>query len=195
MTNQLPEDLRRNLLAKIHIAKKQLGLEEDAYRSLLKQVTGKESAKDLKAGELVKVLEEFGSLGFRVQGKPSPQTSPRGRGSQTKGKLSPQTRDKNPLEKTQVDKIRALWIEGYQVGVIKNRYEEGLNGFVRRMFKVERVEWLSWEQSQKCIEAIKAMVERGKSRVGEAVSDGDGGDGKSRVADTAVRDGDGGDGV
>ncbi len=157
MSNQLPKDLRQNLLAKIHIGKKQLGMFDDEYRELLRGLTGKESAKELEAGELKRVVEAMYGMGFRV----SNGQKAGGRGQKGK-KLSPQTREKPKAEKTQVDKIRALWIEGYQVGVVRNRYESGLNGFVKRMFKVERVEWLSVEQAQKCIEAIKAMVERGK---------------------------------
>lgn len=160
--SELPKDLRQTLLAKIHIGKKQLGLHEDEYRSLLQQVTGKDSAKDLDAGELKRVVEVFYGMGFRVSNKGvgAHRHAP-GQGKKG-GKLSPQSRDKKAAEKTQVDKIRALWIEGYHAGVIKNRYESGLNAFVKRMFKVERVEWLNWEQSQKAIEAIKQMIERGK---------------------------------
>lgn len=165
MNKELPKDLRQNMLAKLHIARKQLGLEEEEYRSLLETVTGKRSAAELNTSEFVRVMERFVQMGFRVDGrkKPSSQTSPKsGRGKKPTQKLSPQTRDKPELEKTQVDKIRALWIDGYHAGVIRNRYESGLNGFVRKRFKCDRVEWLTWEQAQKCIEAIKSMIDRGK---------------------------------
>lgn len=35
-----------------------------------------------------------------------------------------------------------------------------LSGFIRRMFKVERVEWLNYEQCSNLIEALKKMIER-----------------------------------
>lgn len=145
---ELPKDLRNSLIAKIHIAKKQLGLDEEAYRSLLKRVGGKDSARDLDASGLKLVMDEMVRLGFRV-------------GEARGKKLSPVTRGKG--SKTQVDKIRALWIQAAQVGVVRNRYERGLNGFAKKMFKVERVEWLTGVQAQKCIEALKAMVERGSA--------------------------------
>lgn len=41
--------IKQSELAKIHIAKKQLGLDDDTYRAMLKQVAGVISAKDLTA--------------------------------------------------------------------------------------------------------------------------------------------------
>lgn len=39
--------LRKNELAKIHLAKKQLALDDDEYRAILLSVTGRQSAADL----------------------------------------------------------------------------------------------------------------------------------------------------
>ncbi len=52
-------------LARIHLAKKELGLEEDTYRALLKATTGKDSAGALGPGERWKVLLELGRLGAK----------------------------------------------------------------------------------------------------------------------------------
>jgi phage gp16-like protein len=43
----MPQDNRRALLAKVHIAKKALAMADDSYRALLKRVAGGESAGDL----------------------------------------------------------------------------------------------------------------------------------------------------
>jgi phage gp16-like protein len=68
-------------LAKIHIAKKELGMDDDTYRAMLKQLTGFSSSKDLNADERRKVLEHLKKAGFKGQhpGKPHnlPSNSPR----------------------------------------------------------------------------------------------------------------------
>ncbi len=51
-------------LAKIHIAKKDLGMDDDTYRAMLRQVAGVESSKDLTAKGRAKVLEHLKSHGF-----------------------------------------------------------------------------------------------------------------------------------
>lgn len=69
-----PDPRRANDLARIHMAKKALGLEDDTYRSLLKATTGKDSASALGPGERWKVLCELGRLG--ASGCPQPRTPP-----------------------------------------------------------------------------------------------------------------------
>ena len=54
-------EYRRRALAKIHIAKKELGLSDDIYHDLVRStVPGKESAADLTDGELRMVLDRLG---------------------------------------------------------------------------------------------------------------------------------------
>lgn len=57
-------DRRRALLAKLHIAKKDLALEEESYRALLRRITGKDSGAACLEAELEAVLAEFKRLGF-----------------------------------------------------------------------------------------------------------------------------------
>ena len=59
---------RRGLLAKVHIAKKELGIPDDDYRMILKREFGKYSARNLTRLELEYLVEYFKSKGFRVQG-------------------------------------------------------------------------------------------------------------------------------
>lgn len=55
---------RRNTdLAKIHLAAKQLGMDDDTYRDLLQQVTGARSAKGLRPRQVAAVLQRFEQLG------------------------------------------------------------------------------------------------------------------------------------
>ena len=50
---------RNHRLAAIHLGKKELGLDDDTYRDMLEQVTGKRSAKGLNDDELVAVLKRY----------------------------------------------------------------------------------------------------------------------------------------
>lgn len=58
-------DTRRADLAKIHMAKKELGLEDDAYRSLLRSETSKASAADLTGNERARVLLAMVHAGWK----------------------------------------------------------------------------------------------------------------------------------
>ena len=56
-------DPRRNKdLSRIHIMKKELGLDDDCYRALLQGATGKSSAKDMDYKERWRVICEMGRL-------------------------------------------------------------------------------------------------------------------------------------
>lgn len=59
-------DRRRNAaLSKIHIAKKQIGLDDDSYRDLLMNTAGVKSSKDLTAAGLALVIKRLGQLGAK----------------------------------------------------------------------------------------------------------------------------------
>ncbi len=124
---------KRNMqLSKIHIAKKDLGLDDETYRALLERVAGVRSAKDLSPRQFEAVLAEFVRLGWssapaKKQGRKAPVVVP-GR------------------EKL-VAKIEAFLTEA-------KRSWAYADGMAMRMFKVERVEWLDPGQLQKMIAAL-----------------------------------------
>lgn len=60
-----PDPRRARDLARIHLAKKELGLNEETYRSLLKSTTGKDSASAMGPGERWKVLLQLGRMGAK----------------------------------------------------------------------------------------------------------------------------------
>lgn len=55
--------MNRGALAKLHIAKKQLGMDEETYRAMLQQHGGVRSAKDLNERGLARVLAHLRSCG------------------------------------------------------------------------------------------------------------------------------------
>jgi len=72
-----PDPTRSKDLARIHLAKKELGLDDDAYRTLLQGLVKKTSAADLTARErwhVLKALERLGSKSAqakRFPGRPA----------------------------------------------------------------------------------------------------------------------------
>ena len=66
---------RRAMIAKIKIAQKQLGMDDDVYRELLHRMAGKRSCTELTATELARVLREMERLGF-APSRPAPERMP-----------------------------------------------------------------------------------------------------------------------
>ena len=130
---------RNRELGAIHIAKKQLGLNEDEYRSLLEAWTGKTSAAKLNQTERRQVIEYFRQMGFRRVG----------------GGLTIADDDK-PLTK----KIKMLWLELHRAGKVEKPSQAALNAYCRRMTKIDNVAWLPPAKANIVIEGLKAWLQR-----------------------------------
>ncbi len=57
--------LSRAILAKIHIARKELCLDDDDYRDILERITGCRSARDVRADQLLPLQREFRRIGWK----------------------------------------------------------------------------------------------------------------------------------
>lgn len=129
-------------LAAIHVAKKQLGMDEDSYRAVLKRVTGKESSKAMSEGERGKVLEEFRRLGF----------------SKTEGAARAERRK---LDGKYAPKLQALWIGAWNLGIVRNRDDKALVAFVKRQTGIDHTRFLTHgDDAAKAIEALKKWMAR-----------------------------------
>ncbi len=60
-----PAPNRRAMIAKIHLAKRDLALTEDSYRDVLRRITGIDSAGKMRPDQLDAVLREFARLGWK----------------------------------------------------------------------------------------------------------------------------------
>lgn len=130
-------------LAAIHVAKKQLGLDDDTYRAKLNLITGKASTKDMSEAERQKVLTVFRNEGF--------QAAPAQRRAGGSAKLS------GPYAK----KLQALWIAGWNLGVFRSREDAPLVAFVKRQTELDAVRFLRYaDDAHKAIEALKAWIAR-----------------------------------
>lgn len=57
---------RRRMIAKIHVAKKDLALTDDTYRGLVERITGHESSAKATDAQLHRLLLEFTRLGWNA---------------------------------------------------------------------------------------------------------------------------------
>tara|TARA_B100000676_G_scaffold296951_1_gene337935 strand:+ start:502 stop:942 length:441 start_codon:yes stop_codon:yes gene_type:complete len=98
-----------NLKAQIHIAKAQLGLDDETYRDVLKGSTGKTSCAAMTERELKTALQAFKDRGFKSR-------PPR----KAKGSAT--------LE----EKLVAVWRDMGSAGLLNNPSDAALRSYVRR---------------------------------------------------------------
>lgn len=137
-----PSPRRRAMTAKIHVAKKQLQLDEDDYRQILLEESGRTSSADCTEAELERVLKRFEAQGFKPLPKAGPVTANR------------------PAQHPVARKARALWISLHHLGAVDSPTEKALESFAKRQLKCERLVWADQRQGYKLIEALKAMAAR-----------------------------------
>ncbi|EJF87162.1 regulatory protein GemA [Bartonella rattimassiliensis] len=122
-------------LAAIHMGKRALGLDDETYRALLYRLTGKQSAKDLNFSEKHLVIAEMKAFGFEPNGK--------------------------RLEGKYAKKLQALWIAGWNLGIIRDRSDKALLAFVKRQTGIDHIRFLrDSDDASKAIEALKGWLQR-----------------------------------
>lgn len=133
-----PVPNRNPLYAKIAIARKQLpNLDEAAYRALLHNMFGVQSAKDLNFTQLSSLVEHLASLGVNFTSKPAPKAKPHARSdyySIANDQFGPTKR-----------MICAIWHKlGYDMTSLDTRCQ--------REFKVESFAWLrDWKSLKRLL--------------------------------------------
>jgi phage gp16-like protein len=125
-------DIRKRELAQIHVAKSQLGLDEETYRAMLWTVARVKSAADLDWAGRKKVLDHLKAGGFKIKSRPAPAANKAGL----------------------VSKIRALLI------ALDNKPDGYADGMARHMFHIERFEWCDSVQLRKIIAALGYQQKR-----------------------------------
>lgn len=126
---------RKDELAKIHVAKAQMHLDDDTYRALLERLTGKRSAAELTARERNTVLGEFARLGWSAKNHRIPDR---------KATARPTVEwDKGPL----IGKIGALLADA-------GRPWGYADGCARRMFGLASIRFCTSDQLMKIVAAL-----------------------------------------
>jgi len=127
------ERQRKGLLAKVHIAKKELCLLDDDYRAILQEEFGVTTAKALTVGELQSLVRRFESKGWCP--KSTRQISP---------------------DQAEALKERAAALAA-EAGLDGTR----LRGLVRRICGVEKLEWCQDTHSLKRLLAAMNKIKDG----------------------------------
>lgn len=129
-------------IAAIHVAKKQLGLDEDTYRAKLEIITGKASTKSMTEAERERVLQVLRKEGFQ------PKFNRR-----TDGRLK--------ISGKYAGKLQALWISAWNLGIVQNRDDAALVKFAERQTGIEHVRFLkNAADARKAVEALKGWIAR-----------------------------------
>jgi len=132
--------LSKGQKAVLHVAKAKLALDDDTYADALEAHGGARSAKDLDYPGFLRVMKHFEACGFK-----SLVTRPSRKGMATEAMIR---------------KIYASW---WALG--GTYYEPGkelkaLRGFLKKRFRVDHENFLTFKQARKVIEAIKAIGDR-----------------------------------
>lgn len=137
---------RARELAKIHVGKKLLKLDEETYRALIRRISGElgrevSSAADLDAAGRVAVIEQMGRKGVRWEAQQARSRAYRGKPKHVKAR-------------PYLDKVGALLADA-------KRPWAYAHAMASHMFRgVSRVEWLRDDQLRKLVAALEVDARR-----------------------------------
>lgn len=139
---------RNRLLGLIHVARKQLGMDDDTYRAMLAnmpRLEGETSTAKLSIPKMDLVLDMLKSKGFVVvpKGKTPQQKAPRKLADDPQSRL-----------------IRHLWLSLHSAGKVRDPSEQALAKYVARLTKVDQLQWLDGKQAAVVIESLKDWLAR-----------------------------------
>lgn len=111
--------------------------EEDDRRDLFERVTGKRRLRLMSSTDKDRVVEELRRLGFQGQ------------------------KQRRLLDGPYAKKLQALWIAGWNLGLVHNREDSALVAFVKRQTGLDHARWLrDPADAKKAVEALKDWLAR-----------------------------------
>ncbi|WP_435657927.1 phage protein GemA/Gp16 family protein [Brucella pituitosa] len=129
-----------NTIAVINIACQQLGLDDETKRALYARVTRETSLRAMSERQRLAVVDELKRLGFKMK---------------TGGKKLP------VATKAYIRLIHALWRSCHQKGIIRDGSRSALRTFVKGHSEIDDPDFLTYQQADPIIKALKAMEKRG----------------------------------
>lgn len=138
----------------IHAEARRIGMDEENRRLLMERETGKDSSKDMTEAEAQTVILALRKLAGTRPGN-------RKRSQTVSGKFA--------------GILRAMWLNAYNLGVIRNRDDKALIAFAKRQTGYDHTQFLTdGTAAGKVIDALKAMMARDAgvnwSQTGEKLS-------------------------
>lgn len=143
---------RRRLLSSVHIGKKQLGLDDDTWRAVVKRVTGHESCADASDAGLMMLMDELRKLGGQVPSAEPPASF-------------------KPAKKAQARLVYALWGALGRMGALKDPSKAALRIFCARQLDLDAAtdpDLLTNKQLDPIIRALKAWNDREVQKLADA---------------------------
>lgn len=137
---------RKDDLAKIHIAKKALGWDDDHYRDIMFSVCRVRSSGQLDFTGRKRFLAHLKACGWSGAAPARPERAKAARAPLT----GPQK------------KMWSLWQQLADDGRVDNRKMPALLAYVKRQTGVDRLEWLNGKQEDLVIESLKRWLARPK---------------------------------
>lgn len=148
MTTTPSNSDRLRLIKLIHVARRELQMDEDTYRLMLAAMSGlggATSTAKLSVPKLHLVLEQLKAKGFKVR---------------------PNNKGKRPVAADPWSKkIRSLWLTLRDQGALRDSSEEALVKFVHGQTGAHALQWLDAKQAHQIIESLKQWIAR-KEQVG-----------------------------
>lgn len=129
-----------SMISTIHVLKAKAKFDDDTYRDFLaRRAGGKRSAKELTTSEAGRVIEDLRS----AAGEAGIRGAVAGLDSAIGGKL------------------RALWIAGYNLGIVRDRTDRAMLAFLQRQTGVSHTRFLQDPRAgSAAIEGLKSWLER-----------------------------------
>jgi len=144
-------DNRHKFYTLLQIGKVDLGWDDEFYYGIwlpqqgASKKEGKYSASTMTITQLSQAIEAMKRSGFVVKHK----------------KTNAKPNEKRALaDDAQSKKIRALWLELHAAGKVRDPSEPSLCAYVKRMTKVDALQWLSTAQASIVIESLKKWLAR-----------------------------------
>lgn len=130
---------RATLIKLIHVAKRELRLDEPTYRTILLAVGKSESLSAMSVPNMTTVLDHLKKQGFQVRSRAGDRTQATGAFAR---------------------KVRALWLFLHTLGVVRDPSERALNAYVKRIAKVDDLRWVRIDGEEVVIETLKKWAMR-----------------------------------
>ena len=121
MTTKTQNVYRNSLIKLIHVARRDLNLDETNYRAILFAQGGNESLAAMPVDGMKKVMDYLKAQGFKVR--------------KTKT-------DRKQATGKDASKVRALWLFLHELGAVRDPSEAALTSYVKRIAKVDDVQWM-----------------------------------------------------
>jgi len=139
MKPETADKIREREIRLIHVAKRELGMEDDTYRDMLFAVARVRSAAELDFTGRKKVLDHMKACGFKVKtAAPANKHAADGR----------------------YRKIRALWSQLHMMRAVEKDSDQAVRAYIKRTTGKDDFQFLNQHQVATVIESLKSWIAR-----------------------------------